>query len=406
MKRKIAADLTLVPCSKWSSKGMGDVVLQLSHDTVVKEVRLKRRRLSFSCDDINAARGCADNEGQVPESSSNQAIEVWAGHENGSALRFETIKCDKEDGEHNRGSLIGEIGDGDGVVFCAPSGEGESCTYIQVKTPSMDRFDVEVWGIANPDEADEATTPPTLIAPPVHRPRTRSQGRCDDEARQFYTTLLENSKRGVLITKPMLDLYYYLVRIGDFQEAEKCISSLGDGGGGVHVDSSMKRIRVQWNRILCERGEGETSDDEISSSQHWPSSRAGHQMVFDPKSNSLLMFGGWNGYNDLADMWRFDVATTQWQLIEKDTKAIGGPSARSCHKMVLDEVNRKLYLLGMFHSFPIAHNLTQFWCYDIQHNQWDLLNQDTASVGGPGMNSSCRYHTKIPMLFSLSRRCV
>lgn len=52
-----------------------------------------------------------------------------------------------------------------------------------------------------------------------------------------------------------------------------------------------------------------------------PGMRGGHQMVLDPMAEVLYLFGGWDGNQDLADLWSYDIATSKWTLICKDTEA-------------------------------------------------------------------------------------
>lgn len=62
----------------------------------------------------------------------------------------------------------------------------------------------------------------------------------------------------------------------------------------------------------------------------------------------LYLFGGWNGEEDLDDLWSFDPSTESWRLLCLHSGAVGGPSPRSCHKMVFDPVHEKLYTLGRY----------------------------------------------------------
>ena len=77
---------------------------------------------------------------------------------------------------------------------------------------------------------------------------------------------------------------------------------------------------------------------------NWPVNRGGHQMCVDSEAGLIYLFGGWDGHQDLSDLWRYDIEKHQWSLIEYNT----GPSARSCHKMVLDTKNQIIYLLGRY----------------------------------------------------------
>ena len=51
---------------------------------------------------------------------------------------------------------------------------------------------------------------------------------------------------------------------------------------------------------------------------------------------------------DLNDLWSYSIPNNNWTLLSKDTEEEGGPSARSCHKMCLDQDHRQLFCLGRY----------------------------------------------------------
>lgn len=63
---------------------------------------------------------------------------------------------------------------------------------------------------------------------------------------------------------------------------------------------------------------------------------------------TLYLFGGWNGTEDLDDLWSFCTTSERWTLLCRHSSLAYGPSPRSCHKMVFDPVYRKLYTLGRY----------------------------------------------------------
>ena len=62
----------------------------------------------------------------------------------------------------------------------------------------------------------------------------------------------------------------------------------------------------------------------------------------------IYQFGGWDGGQDLADLWAYSVPAEQWTCISKNTAEEGGPSARSCHKMCLDQDRKQIFTLGRY----------------------------------------------------------
>lgn len=44
-------------------------------------------------------------------------------------------------------------------------------------------------------------------------------------------------------------------------------------------------------------------------------------MCMDPYTEMIYLFGGWDGNQDLSDLWAYHVPTRKWTLITKDTEA-------------------------------------------------------------------------------------
>ncbi|KAJ2948603.1 hypothetical protein O0L34_g7858 [Tuta absoluta] len=117
-----------------------------------------------------------------------------------------------------------------------------------------------------------------------------------------------------------------------------------------------------------------------------PGPRGGHQLVVDSSTGTLYLFGGWNGTEDLDDLWSFDTVAERWTLLCRHSQQVGGPSPRSCHKMVLDPVHRRLYTLGRYldNARRIPANMnSDLYMYDVTSNEWSLVCADTAACGGP-----------------------
>ncbi|CAE6449861.1 unnamed protein product [Rhizoctonia solani] len=88
-----------------------------------------------------------------------------------------------------------------------------------------------------------------------------------------------------------------------------------------------------------------------------PVGRGGHQLCLDVERGVIYLFGGWDGAKNLSDFWSYTIATNQWKLVHEDTAAIGGPSARSCHNMVYCHTNRTIYVLGQLNEQPRANGV-------------------------------------------------
>ena len=125
-----------------------------------------------------------------------------------------------------------------------------------------------------------------------------------------------------------------------------------------------------------------------------PDKRGGHQMVFDRMTKNLILFGGWDGNRELADLWRYDTHTGAWFCQSEDTHLDGGPCGRSCHKIALHTSRRLLFVLGRFidmdlrkesvngnNSSPSIRN--DFFMLDLDSLQWQCISQDVSLENGP-----------------------
>lgn len=168
-----------------------------------------------------------------------------------------------------------------------------------------------------------------------------------------------------------------------------------------YVDASIPR--PVWTRIDVDPAV--TSRDGEA-----PGPRGGHQLVYcapDPirgGSGAILLFGGWDGSRDLADLWRFDLplrgssSLGRWSLVSADTRREGGPGPSSCHKCCVDERTGDLYVLGRYHTqldtatqgssadTPTQSPRADFYRFRTRGTQagtWELISEDTS------VRSSC-----------------
>lgn len=108
--------------------------------------------------------------------------------------------------------------------------------------------------------------------------------------------------------------------------------------------------------------------------------------VSQTNTETIYLFGGWDGVQDLNDLWSYSVTNNTWTLLSKDTEEEGGPSPRSCHKMCLDQDHRQLFCLGRYldSQHRQAGNLkSDLFMFDIEQRKWHLICEDTSAVGGP-----------------------
>lgn len=184
---------------------------------------------------------------------------------------------------------------------------------------------------------------------------------------------LQKRTRVQLEAPVFMKLYETLVEHGDFATAEQLVSEAMElPEFASHV--AKWPCKARWTQIVMAEG------------AHAPGPRGGHQMCADPTNGAVYMYGGWDGTRDLADFWVYNQnGSGTWAVLSEDTARVGGPGARSCHRMCLDPSTRQLYVFGRFEdpSRAMDQPHADFYRYDIAHDEWELLDRDTSSVGGP-----------------------
>ena len=46
-----------------------------------------------------------------------------------------------------------------------------------------------------------------------------------------------------------------------------------------------------------------------------PGMRGGHQMCIDVHTETIYLFGGWDGNQDLSDLWAYHIPSQQWTCL-------------------------------------------------------------------------------------------
>lgn len=98
-----------------------------------------------------------------------------------------------------------------------------------------------------------------------------------------------------------------------------------------------------------------------------PAARAAHSMVYHPGMEIAIMFGGWNGFYDSDETWSFDPATNSWAYLDPPGAV---PAARDSHGMVYDPKTQDLILFGGWDGFQC---LDDTWMYSPDTNEWTEL---------------------------------
>jgi N-acetylneuraminic acid mutarotase len=98
-----------------------------------------------------------------------------------------------------------------------------------------------------------------------------------------------------------------------------------------------------------------------------PAKRSGHSLVYDPDSQKMILFGGWNGRVDYNDTWAYDPATNTWaNLMPSDPR----PAARDSPALAYDAGNKLMILFG---GWSTQREFQDTWAYDPADNVWTEL---------------------------------
>ncbi len=107
-----------------------------------------------------------------------------------------------------------------------------------------------------------------------------------------------------------------------------------------------------------------------------PPARMRSAMVYDPDSDRVLLFGGFNGTTTYNDTWSYDVGANVWTSLAPAT----APAVRSDHGFVYDARLHRAILFGGVGSR--VYNDT--WSYDVAANAWTELHPSASPSFIPG----------------------
>lgn len=121
-----------------------------------------------------------------------------------------------------------------------------------------------------------------------------------------------------------------------------------------------------------------------------PPQRANSRLAYDPVNKRIVLFGGDQLNQLVADTWTFDVVTQKWE----ERKPERSPSPRGGHALLWLAKSKKILMLGgygytsatgyvegLYQTLPL-----EAWTYDVAANRWDLVHRLDAKKGpqGPG----------------------
>ncbi|HZZ78338.1 MAG TPA: kelch repeat-containing protein [Gemmataceae bacterium] len=110
-----------------------------------------------------------------------------------------------------------------------------------------------------------------------------------------------------------------------------------------------------------------------------PTQRANSRLCYDPVNKKVVLFGGDRLDQLLADTWTFDVVTQEW----KQCKPAHAPVPRAGHALLWLPKSKKVLLLGgygytsatgyvesLYRRLPL-----EAWVFDVAKERWDLIQR-------------------------------
>jgi hypothetical protein len=102
-----------------------------------------------------------------------------------------------------------------------------------------------------------------------------------------------------------------------------------------------------------------------------PGPRAHAPLVYDPVNQVIVMFGGDHLDHLLNETWVYDCATRTWS---KQNPAVR-PSPRAGHAMLYMPKSRKIVMMGGYRYTANQSNEFEMWRYDAAANDWSLIKR-------------------------------
>lgn len=105
-----------------------------------------------------------------------------------------------------------------------------------------------------------------------------------------------------------------------------------------------------------------------------PEERSGYAMVYDSEAAVMILFGGMNAYDSFNDTWAYNPATNRWTELAPDGLV---PDMRAFHAMVYDSDTGQVIMFGGFDGYQY---LNDTWAYDRKTNTWTELMPATGEA--------------------------
>ncbi len=115
----------------------------------------------------------------------------------------------------------------------------------------------------------------------------------------------------------------------------------------------------------------ENSWTQLLPNDRWPPGRLSASMVWDPRDQQLLLYGGGCGGCYRDDLWSYQPGTDTWVLRPMPADR---PKARGAQGAVWDEARQQMLI------FAGGESLNDLWSYRLESNTWTRLTPTVAVV--------------------------
>jgi N-acetylneuraminic acid mutarotase len=270
---------------------------------------------------------------------------------------------------------------------------GENATPAPVPTEVS-----EATATSNPEptQVSEATATPNLeptktpeaAATPQPNPRPRALPRMAYDAESNQVILFG----GVISAegRTIKDTWSHDMSTNTWRQI-KSTPSPGKGDGPMAYDAESDRVIFF---VGCRFGLTDKPYDCVPASETWsydsnanawtnmepttaPYGLLGTRMVYDTKSDRMILFGGWDPTNPsddgaFSDTWAYDYNTNTWTKMEPEVS----PPGRYFHAMAHDAESERVILWGGGGLVPI--DVSSVWAYDYDADTWEELESSGA----------------------------
>lgn len=106
---------------------------------------------------------------------------------------------------------------------------------------------------------------------------------------------------------------------------------------------------------------------------NWPPPRSHHTLIFEPKTRTVLLYGGMGMRGAMGELWRLDPREGSWQKIE----SFGGPKESTWYSVSIDTIENAAYLVGGFYDVG-SKTRNETWRLDLESGSWSQVRTNEA----------------------------